>query len=103
MGGSTDVGDVSWVVPTVQAYGATLAVGTQLHTWQVVAQGQSALAHKGMVSAAKAMAATGLVAIESEQLREAAWVDLKKRRKGQEYTSPIPPGAEPPVAAMTVK
>ena len=101
MGGSTDVGDVSWVVPTVQAYGATLAIGTQLHTWQVVAQGQSALAHKGMLSVAKVMAATGLAAMQSEQLREAAWADLKKRRKGQEYTSPIPAGTEPPVAAMT--
>jgi aminobenzoyl-glutamate utilization protein B len=103
MGGSTDVGDVSWVVPTVQAYGATLAVGTQLHTWQVVAQGKSPLAHKGMISVAKAMAATGLAVMESEQLREAAWSDLKKRRKGQDYISPIPPGAEPPVAAMTLK
>jgi len=103
MGGSTDVGDVSWVVPTVQAYGATLAVGTQLHTWQVVTQGKSPLAHKGMVSAAKAMAATGIAAMTSEQLREAAWADLKKRRKGQEYRSPIPAGAEPPVAAMAQK
>jgi aminobenzoyl-glutamate utilization protein B len=103
MGGSTDVGDVSWVVPTVQAYGATLAVGTQLHTWQVVAQGKSPLAHKGMISVAKAMAATGIAAMESEQLREAAWADLRKRRKGQNYRSPIPPEAEPPVAAMTLK
>jgi len=103
MGGSTDVGDVSWVVPTIQAYGATLAVGTQLHTWQVVTQGKSPLAHKGMVSAAKAMAATGLAAMTSDQLREAAWADLKKRRKGQDYTSPIPTDAEPPVAAMTLK
>lgn len=103
MGGSTDVGDVSWVVPTVQAYGATLAIGTQLHTWQVVAQGKSPLAHKGMISAAKAMAATGLAALTSDQLREAAWADLKKRRKGQDYVSPIPEGAEPPIAAMTVK
>jgi aminobenzoyl-glutamate utilization protein B len=103
MGGSTDVGDVSWVVPTVQAYGATLAIGTQLHTWQVVAQGKSELAHKGMVSVAKAMAATGLVALESEQLREAAWADLRKRLKGQAYISPMPAGTEPPVAAMTVK
>lgn len=103
MGGSTDVGDVSWVVPTVQAYGATLAVGTQLHTWQVVAQGKSPLAHKGMVSAAKAMAATGIAAMTSDQLREAAWADLKKRRKGQDYKSPIPEGAEPPVAAMAQK
>ncbi|WP_037081313.1 M20 family metallopeptidase [Neorhizobium vignae] len=103
MGGSTDVGDVSWVVPTVQAYGATLAIGTQLHTWQVVAQGKSPLAHKGMVSVAKVMAATGLAAMTSDQLREAAWADLRKRRKGQDYKSPIPAGAEPPVAAMTLK
>lgn len=103
MGGSTDVGDVSWVVPTVQAYGPTLAIGTQLHTWQVVAQGQSPLAHKGMVATAKVMAATGLAALQSADLREAAWADLKRRRKGQDYISPIPEGAEPPVAAMTVK
>ena len=103
MGGSTDVGDVSWVVPTVQAYGATLAIGTQLHTWQVVAQGKSALAHKGMASVAKAMAATGLAAITSEPLREAAWADLKRRHKGQDYKSPIPASAEPPIAAMTVR
>ena len=46
--GSTDVGDVSWVVPTVQARVATCAVGTPFHTWQTVAQGKSAAAHKGM-------------------------------------------------------
>lgn len=103
MGGSTDVGDVSWVVPTVQAYGPTLAIGTQLHTWQVVAQGKSPLAHKGMIATAKVMAATGLAALESPQLREAAWADLKRRLKGQAYRSPIPEGAEPPVAAMTIK
>jgi aminobenzoyl-glutamate utilization protein B len=100
MGGSTDVADVSWVVPTVQAYGPSLAIGTQLHTWQVVAQGKSPLAHKAMVTTAKAMAATGLAALESEQLREAAWADLKRRLKGQSYRSPIPPEAEPPVVAM---
>ena len=103
MGGSTDVGDVSWVVPTVQAYGPTLAVGTQLHTWQVVAQGRSPLAHKGMVATAKIMAATGVAAMESAELREAAWAALNRRRKGQQYLSPIPDGAEPPVAAMTAK
>lgn len=100
MGGSTDVGDVSWVVPTVQAYGPTLAIGTQLHTWQVVAQGQSSLAHKGMVATAKVMAATGIAALQSPELREAAWDDLNRRRKGQAYQSPIPTDAEPPVAAM---
>lgn len=100
MGGSTDVADVSWVVPTVQSYGPTLAIGTQLHTWQVVAQGKSGIAHKGMIAAAKAMAATGLAALQSDQLRESAWSDLKRRLKGQTYRSPIPAGTEPPVEAM---
>ena len=39
--GSTDVGDVSWVVPTVQARGATCAIGTPFHSWQLTAQGKT--------------------------------------------------------------
>ena len=45
--GSTDVGDVSWVVPTVQARGATCAIGTPFHTWQLTGQGKAPYAHKG--------------------------------------------------------
>jgi metal-dependent amidase/aminoacylase/carboxypeptidase family protein len=41
--GSTDVGDVSWVVPTVQARGATYAIGTPGHSWQLTAQGKTAI------------------------------------------------------------
>ncbi|MGL4494920.1 MAG: M20 family metallopeptidase, partial [Beijerinckiaceae bacterium] len=44
--GSTDVGDVSWVVPTVQLHAPTVAIGTPFHTWQIVAQGKSPAAHK---------------------------------------------------------
>src|ERR1700760_8773 len=43
--GSTDLGDVSWVVPTVQARGAVFAVGTPLHSWQLTAQGKMPAAH----------------------------------------------------------
>ena len=56
--GSTDLGDVSWVVPTVQARVATHAIGTPGHSWQVTAQGKMPAAHKGMVQAAKVMAAS---------------------------------------------
>ena len=49
MMGSTDVGDVSWSVPTVQARVATHAIGTPGHSWQVTAQGKAPAAHKGMV------------------------------------------------------
>ena len=51
--GSTDVGDVSWITPTAQVYGATWAIGTPGHSWQVVAQGKSPGAHKAMLHAAQ--------------------------------------------------
>lgn len=43
--GSTDVGTVSWVVPTVQIRAATYAIGTPAHSWQLVAQGKAPAAH----------------------------------------------------------
>ena len=52
---STDVGDVSWIVPTVHLNIPTFAAGTALHSWQAVAQGKSSIAHKGMLYAAKIM------------------------------------------------
>src|SRR4051794_3416874 len=69
--GSTDVGDVSWVVPTVQVHAPTVAIGTPFHTWQVVAQGKSAHAHKAMVQAAKAMAGIGIKALRDPELIKA--------------------------------
>src|SRR3546814_18700902 len=56
--GSTDVGTVSWVVPTVQARGATVAIGTPGHSWQLTAQGKAAAAHKGKEHVAKVMEST---------------------------------------------
>ena len=49
MMGSTDVADVSWAVPTVQARVATHAIGTPDHSWQITAQGKAGAAHKGMI------------------------------------------------------
>ncbi|MAP00407.1 MAG: amidohydrolase, partial [Rhodobacteraceae bacterium] len=46
MGGSTDVADVSWVVPTVSLWGANYAIGTPFHSWQMTAQGKSSIAIK---------------------------------------------------------
>lgn len=94
--GSTDVGDVSWVVPTVQAHAPTVAIGTPFHTWQVVAQGKEPAAHKAMVQVAKAMAALGARAILDPSLIEQAKADLKARSpKG--YASPIPQEVNPPL------
>jgi aminobenzoyl-glutamate utilization protein B len=95
--GSTDVGDVSWVVPTVQVHAPTIAIGTPLHTWQVVAQGKSPHAHKAMVQAAKAMAGLGVNALMEPELIAAAKADLKKRTVRTPYASPLPGDVEPPL------
>ncbi|MFK7891201.1 MAG: amidohydrolase [Granulosicoccus sp.] len=95
--GSTDVGDTSWAVPTVQARVATCAVGTPFHTWQTVAQGKAPAAHKGMIYAAKAMAATAKRAIEDKALREAAQAEHQARLRKTPYVSPLPADVNPPV------
>lgn len=93
--GSTDVGTVSWVVPTVQARGATYAIGTPGHSWQLVAQGQSGIAHKGMVHAAKIMAATARELFENPANIAAARKDFERRRAGRPFVNPIPDGVMP--------
>ena len=95
--GSTDVGDVSWAVPTVQARVATCAVGTPFHTWQTVAQGKAPAAHKGMVYAAKVMAATAKRLIEDTALRERAKAEHDAYLAKTPYVCPLPDGVDPPV------
>jgi aminobenzoyl-glutamate utilization protein B len=95
--GSTDVGDVSWVVPTVQVHAPTVAIGTPFHTWQVVAQGKSPAAHKAMVQAAKAMAGLGVKALNEPDLIAAAKADLRKRTARTPYVSPLPDNVGPPL------
>ncbi|MBQ0138554.1 MAG: amidohydrolase [Kurthia sp.] len=90
MYGSTDVGDVSWVTPTVQLAGSCWAIGTPMHTWQVVAQGQSPVAQKGMLFAAEVMARTAISCIENPEVIEKAKAELHERLNGVSYESLIP-------------
>ncbi|MCG7392978.1 M20 family metallopeptidase [Microvirga sp. ACRRW] len=95
MMGSTDVGDVSWIVPTVQCHTACFAIGTPFHTWQLVTQGNLPAAHKGMVLAAKAMAATAADVLRNPDLVARAKAELKERTGGRKYVCPIPPDVTP--------
>lgn len=97
MVGSTDVGDVSWAVPTVQAHGATYAIGTPGHSWQLTAQGKMPAAHKGMVHTAKVMAATAIAALLDETLIPRAKADHQARLKDTPYVSPLPDDIDPPL------
>ena len=93
--GSTDIGDVSWAVPTVYLRGATVAVGTVFHTWQVTAQGKTPYAHKGMVHAAKTMAATARDVLTDPALCRTATDAHKARLARTPFVSPLPAGMAP--------
>jgi aminobenzoyl-glutamate utilization protein B len=78
--GSTDVGDVSWVVPTVGLGTATWVPGTAAHSWQAVAAGGTSIGYKGMMVAAKTLATTAIEIFETPALIEDAWKELKAKR-----------------------
>jgi aminobenzoyl-glutamate utilization protein B len=100
--GSTDVADVSWKVPTIQARVATHAIGTPGHSWQITAQGKAPAAHKGMVHAAKIMAATAIDVISDETLLARAKKDHQERVTQTPYVCPIPAEVKPPIKPRPV-
>lgn len=81
-GGSTDVGDVSWTVPTVGLRAATWAPGTPGHSWQAVACGGTTLGLKGMNVAAKTLAGTIMDLYSKPDVITAARAEFQKRRGG---------------------
>ena len=100
MGGSTDVADVSWVVPTVSLWGANYAIGTPFHSWQMTAQGKSSIAIKGMTHAAMVMAATGSDLISNKTNLDDAWSEHNKTIEKEGYMLPISLSASPPIKDM---
>ena len=94
MGGSTDVGDVSWQAPTAQIEMGTWPTGTPGHSWQIVSVGKSPMAHKAMLQAAKVMAGAGLDLMTDPELLKKAQDEFKERTAGEKYI-PIPDGVKP--------
>ena len=92
--GSTDVGDVSWVCPTAQLWVANFVRGTPGHSWQIVTQGKLPLAHKGMLFAAKVLAATAAELFEDPSKLESIKAEHEERTGGQ-YICPVPAGLRP--------
>lgn len=95
--GSTDLGDVSWVVPFAQAGQATHALGTPGHTWQITAQGKSPAAHKAMINVAKALASTALDLLTEPKHLAASRADHARRVAAQPYVPPLADDATPHV------
>jgi len=78
--GSTDVGDLSWLVPTVGFTTATWVPGTPAHSWQAVAAGGTSIGNKGMLLAAELLAVTAVELIEHPETIAAARAELVARR-----------------------
>ncbi len=95
--GSTDVGDISWYVPTGGFRTTCMAAESPGHSWQNVACIGSTIGEKGIEYAAKIMAITALDLFEKPKLVQAAKVDWKQRMANRKYTSLIPKGQKPPV------
>ncbi len=83
-GGSTDVGDISWVVPTAGLRTATWVPGTSAHTWQAVAAGGMSIGQKGMMIAAKVLTSTAIELYKNPQLIEKGNQELE-RRVGKDF------------------
>jgi aminobenzoyl-glutamate utilization protein B len=94
-GGSTDVGDVSWLVPTLHLSVTTAPEKSPWHAWPVVACGGMSIGHKGMVYAAKALAATMVDLFEDAKTREAIQAEFKQKSKGEVYKPYVPDGPPP--------
>lgn len=93
--GSTDVGDVSWNVPTGSIYVTTMSVGSTMHGWSVVAQGKSSIAHKGMHAAAQILAEAGIRILKSEELQRKILHSFEQAKGTQQYKSMIPENVLP--------
>ena len=95
MGGSTDVGDVSFLVPVVRL-GVTVAPeGTPWHSWAVVACGGMSIGHKGMVYAAKALSMSMVDLFTDSKLLQEIKDEFKMRKGDYQYSPMLPPGPPP--------
>ncbi len=97
-GGSTDVGDISWNVPTIHVSVTTAPADTPWHSWPVVACGGMSIGHKGLTHAAKALAMTAVDLIENDAARDKIVAEFTQNTAGKTYKAYIPAGP-PPIPA----
>ncbi len=95
MGGSTEVGDVSWITPTGQLTTCCWPLGTPGHSWQTVASSGSSIGAKGMLFAAKGMALAGLDLLTKPDLLTQAQAEFTQAKNGKKYITPLPDEAIP--------
>ncbi|MCE9531411.1 MAG: amidohydrolase [Planctomycetes bacterium] len=94
--GSTEVGDISWHVPTSGMSTACFAAGSPGHSWQNVAAIGSPIGHKGMMVAAKVLALSAVELLQDPQAIKDAKADFEVRMKGRKYTTKVPKDQKAP-------
>lgn len=94
---STDLGDVSWMKPSVQLSTATYPAGTPAHSWRAVAASGMEVGRAGMALAAQTMALAAMELFERPALVEEARRDFERRRGSLRWTPRLPEGAKAPL------
>lgn len=95
VGGSTDVGDVSYIVPEISLGAVTAPVGSPWHSWVVVACGGMSIGHKGMLFASKSLGTTMVDLFEDEALRAKIKAEFLKRKGSEVWKAMLPEGPAP--------
>jgi aminobenzoyl-glutamate utilization protein B len=95
--GSTDVGGVSWVVPTAGLRTATWVPGTPAHSWQAVACGGMSIGHKGMINAAKTLSLSAIHLYQNPNVIQEAWKILEEKRGPDYVYYPLLGDRDPPL------
>jgi len=98
MGGSSDVGDVSWIAPMGQIMTTCAPIGVQFHTWQATASFGSPIGTKGMHHAAKIMALASYdLLLNQDGVLDKAKGEFAATTNGITYESGIPADINPPM------
>jgi aminobenzoyl-glutamate utilization protein B len=95
--GSTDVGAISWNVPTIGFVAASFVPGVAAHTWQAAASTGMSIGQSGMVVASKALAVTAVDLFTNPELVQSAKAEFQKEIGGKSYLTSIPADQKPPL------
>ncbi|WP_086722453.1 amidohydrolase [Streptomyces carpinensis] len=96
-GGSTDVADISWNVPTVSMGAALAPIGTKMHTWSTAACAAAAPGQAAVLAAARYLAATAVDLVTQPDRLKAIKDEFKERTRGVQWKTALPDGYEPPM------
>jgi aminobenzoyl-glutamate utilization protein B len=92
---SSDIAEVSAVVPLVELGVVTRPLGTAAHHWAQASAAAHPVGQKGMLVAAKVLAASAIDLLRDPATVKAARDELAKATKGKPYQSPLAPDAKP--------